>query len=86
MPTSVVNPRIILIVGLIFHDERVYEENIFYKTNLRIKVNCIFLHKIKQQDFDKPNVSDNQTILQRESSTYGIFPFFCFKITSAKVT
>ena len=35
----------LLIVRLICHDEKVYEEIIFCKT-ISIKVNCIFLHKI----------------------------------------
>ena len=33
MPTSVINPRVVLIVRLIFHDEKVYEKNIFCKAS-----------------------------------------------------
>ena len=46
MPTSVVNSRVVLIVHLICHDERVYKQIILCKTSLSIKVNCTFLHKI----------------------------------------
>ena len=33
MPTSVINPRVVLIVRLICHDEKVYEKIIFCKTS-----------------------------------------------------
>ena len=33
MPTSVINSRVVLIVRLICHDEKVYEEIIFCKTS-----------------------------------------------------
>ena len=33
MPTSVINPRVVLIVRLIYQDENVYEKIIFYKTS-----------------------------------------------------
>ena len=33
MPTSVINSRLVLIVRLICHDEKVYEENIFCKAS-----------------------------------------------------
>ena len=45
MPTSVINFRVVLIVPLICHDERVYKQIILCKTSLSIKVNCIFPHK-----------------------------------------
>ena len=46
MPTVVINSRVVLIVPLICHDERVYKQIILCKTSLSIKVNCFFLHKI----------------------------------------
>ena len=47
MPTLVINSRVVLILRLICHDERVYEEIIpLCKTSLSINVDCIFLHKI----------------------------------------
>ena len=33
MPTSVINSRLVLIVRLICHDEKVYEENIYCKAS-----------------------------------------------------
>ena len=45
MRTSVINSQIVLILRLICHDQRIYEQIIFCKTGLSIKVNCIFLHK-----------------------------------------
>ena len=33
MPTSAINSRVVLVVRLICHDEKVYEEVIFYKTS-----------------------------------------------------
>ena len=44
--TSVINSQIVLILRLICHDQRIYEQIIFCKTGLSIKVtDCIFLHK-----------------------------------------
>ena len=46
MRTSVINSQIVLILRLICHDQRIYEQIIFCKTGLSIKVtDCIFLHK-----------------------------------------
>ena len=45
MRTSVINSQIFLILRLICHDQRIYEQIIFCKTGLSIKDNCIFLHK-----------------------------------------
>ena len=44
MRTSVINSQIFLILRLICHDQRIYEQIIFCKTGLSIKDNCIFLH------------------------------------------
>ena len=44
--TSVINSQIVLILRVICHDQRIYEQIIFCKTGLSIKVaDCIFLHK-----------------------------------------
>ena len=46
MRTSVINSQIVWILRLICHDQRIYEQIIFCKTGLSIKVtDCIFLHK-----------------------------------------
>ena len=65
MPTLVRNSQVVLIVSLICHDERVYEEMIFCKTSLRIKVNCIFLYK--KQDLYKTYLKQQSTLLPRKS-------------------
>ena len=44
MRTSI-NFQIVLILRLICHDQMIYEQIIFCKTSLSIKVNRIFLHK-----------------------------------------
>ena len=42
IPTLVINSRVVLIGRLICQDEGVYEEMIFCKTSLSVKVNCHF--------------------------------------------
>ena len=61
MPTSDINSRAVLIVRLICHDEKVYEEIIFCKT-ISIKVNYIFLHIIT-------GLAQNLLISNNQSST-----------------
>ena len=47
MPTLVINSQVVLMLRLICHDERVYEEIIpLCKTRLSIQVDYTFLHKI----------------------------------------
>ena len=44
MRTSVINSQIVLILRLICHDQRIYEQIIFCKTGIKV-TDCIFLHK-----------------------------------------
>ena len=83
MPTSVINSRVVLIVPLICHDERVYKQIILCKTSLSIKVNSLFLHKITAlvQNLPKATI----TLLPRKNWTYGIFPFLSFYFHSSYV-
>ena len=73
MLTSVINPRVVLIVRLICHDENVYEEIIFCKASQYKKVNCIFLHKITglAQNLPKSN-KIKQPFYQEEIKPMGL--------------
>ena len=65
MATLVINCRVVLIysiVRLISHDQKVYEEIIFFKTSLCIK--SIKHSFTKEQDQHKTNLGDNQTFYQ----------------------
>ena len=83
MHTSVINSRVVLIVPLICHVERVYKQIIPCKKSLSIKVNCVFLHKITAlvQNLPKATI----TLLPRKNWTYGIFPFLSFYFHSSYV-
>ena len=41
MPTSVINPREVLIVRLICHDEKVYEKIYILQNKFKFRFNCI---------------------------------------------
>ena len=78
MPTSVINSRLVLIVRLICHDEKVYEENIFCKASQYKKVNCIFLNKITGLAQNLP-IGNNQPFYQEEIKPMGFFLSFSFQ-------
>ena len=59
MPTSVINSQVVLILRLICHDERVYNEIILCKTSLSINVKSIFLHKITGRVQNVPKATIN---------------------------
>ena len=86
MPTSVINSRVVLIVPLICHVERVYKQIIPCKKSLSIKVNCVFLHKITAlvQNLPKATI----TLLPRKNWTYFSLPLaFSFSLhTSTNTT
>ena len=87
MPTLVRNSQVVLIVSLICHDERVYEEMIFCKTSLRIKVNCIFLHKIAGLVQNLPKATINPSTPKKLNlRDFSSFQFHFDQITSTKVT
>ena len=85
MPTSVTNPRVVLILRLICHDEIVYNEIIFCETSLSVKVNCTFLHRMKET-CTKLTSSNNQLLYQEKVKPMGFSPFHFDQITSTKVT
>ena len=89
MPTSVVNFRAVLIVRLICHDEKVYEEVIFCKTSQYISQLHFPPHN--NRTCTKLILNNNQTLYQEEIKPMRFFPFFSFQfhfdqITSTKVT
>ena len=89
MLTSVINPRVVLIVRLIGHDENVYEEIIFCKTS-QYKSQLHFPSQ-NNRTCTKLTLSDNHPFYQKEIKPMGFFPSFSFQfhfdqITSTKVT
>ena len=89
MPTSVINSLGVLIVRLICHDEKVYEEIIFCKTS-QYKSQLHFPSQ-NNRTCTKLTSSDNQPFYQEEIKPMGFFPSFSFQfhfdqITSTKVT
>ena len=85
MLTSVINPRVVLIVRLICHDENVYEEIIFCKTS----------QYKSQLHFPSQNNRTCKRLTYMQQSTLikpvEFFPSFSFQfhfdqITSTKVT
>ena len=89
MPTLVRNSQVVLIVSLICHDERVYEEMIFCKTSIRIKVNCIFLQKIAGLLENLPkttiNPSTTKKLNLRDFSLLLALSFILIKLLQTKV-
>ena len=77
MPTSVINSQVVLILRLICHDERVYEEIILCKTSLSMKVNCIITGLV--QNLPKAII----TLLPRKIVPMGFFPSFTFQFHSS---
>ena len=89
MPTSVINSRVVLIVRLICHDKKVYEEIIFYKTS-EYKSQLHFPSQYNR-NCTKLTLSDNHPFYQEEIKPMGFSPSFSFQfqidqITSTKVT
>ena len=89
MPTLDINSRAVLIVRLICHDEKVYEET-YFAQQVSIKVNYTFLHKIPGLAQNLP-IGNNQPFYQEEIKPMGFFPSFSFQFyydqtTSTKVT
>ena len=64
MLTSVINPRVVLIVRLICHDEKVYEEIIFCKTS-QYKSQLHFPSQNNRTCTNLP-ISNNQPFYQEE--------------------
>ena len=89
MPTSVINSRVVLIVRLICHVGKVYEEIIFCKTS-QYKSQMHFPSQ-NNQTCTKLTLSNNQPFCQEEINSMGFFPSFSFQfhfdqIRSTKVT
>ena len=83
IPTSVINSRVVLIVRLICHDEKVYQEIIFCKAS-QIEVNCIFLHKITGLAQNLP-ISNKQPFYQEEIKLIRFLPSFTFSFILIKL-
>ena len=86
MPTSVINSRGVLLVRLICHDQKVYEEIIFCKSS-QYKSQLHFPSQYNRTCTQ----SDIQPFYQEEINPMGFFPSFSFQfhfdqITSNKVT
>ena len=77
MPTSVINSRVVLIVRLICHDEKVYEEIIFWTTS-QYKSQMHFPSQ-NNRTCTKLTFSDNQPLYQEEIKPMGFFPSFSFQ-------
>ena len=89
MPTSVIYSPVVLMVRLICHDEKVYEEIIFCKTS-QYKSQLHFPPQ-SNQACTKLTLSNNQTFYQEEIKPMEFFPSLSFQfhfdqITSTKVT
>ena len=89
MPTSVINSRVVLIVRLICHDEKVYEEIIFCKTS-KYKSQLHFPSH-NNQTCTKRTYKQQSIFYQEEIKPMGFFPSFSIQfhfdqITSTKVT
>ena len=83
MPTSVTNPRVVLTVRLICHDEIVYKEIIFCETSLGVKVNCTFLHRITRLSQNLPQATINSSTKKR-LSLWDFPPFTLIKLRQQK--
>ena len=83
--TSVINSRVVLIVSLICHDERVYKQIIPCKTSLSIKVNSLFLHKITGLVQNLPKATQQSPFYQEKIEPMGFFPSFSFYFHSSYV-
>ena len=89
MPTSVINSRAVLIVRLICHDEKVYEEIIFCKAS-QYKSQLHFPSH-NNQTCTKRTYKQQLIFYQEEIKPMGFFPSFRIQfhfdqITSTKVT
>ena len=79
MPTSVINSRAVLIVRLICHDEKVYEENIYCKAS-QYKSQLHFPSQ-NNRTCTKLTYKQQSTLLPRRNETYVIFPFLKLSVS-----
>ena len=91
MPTWVINSRVVLMLRLICHDERIYKQIIFCKTSLSIKVTSIFLHKITGLAQSLPKATINPSTKPAKVEPKRFFPSVSFQfhfdqITSTKLS
>ena len=84
MPTSVINSRVVLIVRLICHDKKVYEEIIFCKTS-QYKSQLPFPSQYNRT-FTNRTLSDNQPFCQEEIKPMEFFPSLSFQFHFDQIT